>query len=169
MTVSYPPLKINGTLFGGLVMKNSNESKVYANNKKAFHDYKIVDKLICGIELKGNEVKSIKNSEVSIKESWVDIEDEELYIKKMYIKKWETSNIFDSKDEARDRKLLATKKQIRLWSRCLKLKRYTIVPLRVFNSNGKIKVEIGLALGKHSYDKRQDDKIKTMKREAQRV
>lgn len=150
-------------------MKNSNESKVYANNKKAFHDYKIVDKLICGIELKGNEVKSIKNSEVSIKESWVDIEDEELYIKKMYIKKWETSNIFDSKDEARDRKLLATKKQIRLWSRCLKLKRYTIVPLRVFNSNGKIKVEIGLALGKHSYDKRQDDKIKTMKREAQRV
>ena len=77
-------------------MKNSNESKVYANNKKAFHDYKIVDKLICGIELKGNEVKSIKNSEVSIKESWVDIEDEELYIKKMYIKKWETSNIFDS-------------------------------------------------------------------------
>lgn len=150
-------------------MNNSNESKVYANNKKAFHDYKIVDKLICGIELKGNEVKSIKNSEVSIKESWVDIEDEELYIKEMYIKKWETSNIFDSKDEARDRKLLATKKQIRLWSRCLKLKRYTIVPLRVFNSNGKIKVEIGLALGKHSYDKRQDDKIKTMKREAQRV
>lgn len=150
-------------------MNNSNESKVYANNKKAFHDYKIVDKLICGIELKGNEVKSIKNSEVSIKESWVAIEDEELYIKKMYIKKWETSNVFDSKDEARDRKLLATKKQIRLWNKYLKLKGYTIVPLRVFNNNGKIKVEIGLALGKHSYDKRQDDKIKTMKREAQRV
>lgn len=150
-------------------MNNSNESKVYANNKKAFHDYKIVDKLICGIELKGNEVKSIKNSEVSIKESWVAIEDEELYIKKMYIKKWETSNVFDSKDEARDRKLLATKKQIRLWNKCLKLKGYTIVPLRVFNNNGKIKVEIGLALGKHSYDKRQDDKIKTMKREARRV
>lgn len=142
--------------------------KVHANNKKAFHDYSIIDKLVCGIELIGNEVKSIKSGKVSIKESWVSIEKGELFIKQMHVTKWETSNLFDVADETRERKLLATRKQINDWSKQLQLKGYTIVPLSIFEEKGKVKVEIGLAVGKHNYDKRQDARIKSMKREAQR-
>lgn len=144
------------------------DRKLYANNKKAFHDYTIVDKLVCGVVLIGNEVKSIKEGKVSIKESWVSIENNEIFIKKMHVTKWETSNLFDVSDETRERKLLATKKQIRNWARQLQLKGYTIVPLSVFEERGKIKIEVGLAVGKHNYDKRQDAKVKSMKREASR-
>ena len=144
------------------------ERKIHANNKKAFHDYNIIDKLVCGIVLVGNEVKSIKAGKVSIKESWVAIETGEMFIKRMYVTKWETSNLFDLVDETRERKLLATKKQINDWYKQLQLKGYTIVPLSVFEENGKIKIEIGLALGKHNYDKRYDAKVKSMQREANR-
>lgn len=148
--------------------KNKIDRKVHANNKKAFHDYSVMERLVCGIALVGNEVKSIKSGKVSIKESWVGIENGEMIIKQMHVTKWETSNIFDTPDETRERKLLATKKQINDWNKQLQLKGYTIVPLSVFEEKGKIKVEIGLAVGKHNYDKRQDAKVKSMKREAER-
>lgn len=148
--------------------KDKIERKVHANNRKAFHEYSVMERLVCGIELIGNEVKSIKSGKVSIKESWVSIENGEMIIKQMHVTKWETSNLFDVADETRERKLLATKKQIRNWARQLQLKGYTIVPLSVFEERGKIKIEVGLAVGKHNYDKRQDAKVKSMKKEASR-
>ena len=81
-------------------------------NKKAYHDYFVEDKLECGIVLKGNEVKSIVSGKASIKEAWVDIVNGELVLKQMHITPWDTSNGFDV-DELRERKLLAHKKEIR--------------------------------------------------------
>jgi len=146
----------------------TSDKKVLANNKKAYFDYYIEEELECGIVLKGNEVKSIRNGKVSIKESWVSIDNGEIFIKKMHITRWGTANIFDTPDENRERKLLASKKEINNLANKIKLDGYTIVPLKVYLTEGKIKVSIGLAKGKHNYDKRNDAKIKSMKRESER-
>lgn len=149
-------------------MDKKNTYKIVANNKKAYHDYFIEEELECGIVLKGNEVKSIKNGKVSIKESWVAIENGEMFIKKMHVTRWDTANVFDAPDETRERKLLANKKEIAKLAGQIKLMGYTIVPLSVYLVDGKVKVKIGLAKGKHNYDKRNDAKVKAMKRESER-
>jgi SsrA-binding protein len=138
-------------------------------NKKAHYDYFIEEKLICGIELKGNEVKSIRDGKASIKESWIVIENGELILKKMHITAWETANKFDV-DEDRERRLLATKKQIRDFNTKVQRDGYTLIPLKVFfNDNGKCKMEIGLCLGKHNYDKRATLKNEQVKRDIARA
>lgn len=137
-------------------------------NKKAYHDYFIEETLECGIELRGNEVKSIRAGKASIKESWIAIESNELVLKKMHITKWESANNFDV-DETRERKLLAHKKEIRDFQKVIKLEGYTLIPLKVyFSDNGKCKVLVGLAKGKHNYDKRQVEKDKQVKRDINR-
>lgn len=137
-------------------------------NKKAYHDYFIEETLECGIELRGNEVKSIRAGKASIKESWIAIESNELVLKKMHITKWESANNFDV-DETRERKLLAHKKEIKDFQKIIKLEGYTLIPLKVyFSDNGKCKVLVGLAKGKHNYDKRQVEKDKQVKRDINR-
>lgn len=132
-------------------------------NKKAYFDYYVEDKLECGIELKGNEVKSIREGKASIKESWVSIENGQLYIKKMHISAWKTANKFDI-DENRDRRLLAHKAEIVKLESKVNVQGYTLVPLKVYiNSAGKVKVLLGLCKGKHSYDKRRCERDKQVK------
>lgn len=136
-------------------------------NKKAYHDYFVEENLECGIVLKGNEVKSIRDGKASIKESWVSIENGQLVLKKMHITAWGTANKFDV-DEDRERVLLAHKKEIRDFERRVKQDGYTLVPLKVYFERGKAKVLVGLCKGKHAYDKRQVEKEKQIKRDMAR-
>lgn len=138
-------------------------------NRSARHEYFIEDTLECGIELRGNEVKSIREGKASIKEAWVAIENGELFIKQMHITQWKTANQYDI-DEKRDKKLLAHKNEINKLGIRVKQDGYTLIPLKIyFNDRGKCKVLIGVCKGKHLYDKRQSSKEKTAKREIERA
>lgn len=148
-------------------MDKRNEKKILANNKKAYHDYYVEETLECGIELRGNEVKSIKEGKISIKEAWVAVENEQLIMKNSHVTKWDTANKYDV-DERRERRLLAHKSEIRKLADTITLQGYTLVPLRVYTVKGLCKVEIGLCKGKHNYDKRDSLKKKDMKREMER-
>lgn len=137
-------------------------------NKKAYHDYFVEDKLECGISLRGNEVKSIRAGMCNIKEAWVRIQDGQLVIRGMHISRWSTANMFDV-DEDRERILLAHKKEIAKLAEKIKLDGVTLIPLKVYFVNGKCKVEIGICKGKHNYDKRETLKNKQVKRDIERA
>ena len=141
--------------------------KLIANNKKAFHDYFIEDTYEAGIALAGTEVKSLRAGKCSIKESFIRIEDGEVFIYGMHISPYEKGNIFN-KDPLRVRKLLLHKKEILKISGKMKEQGITVVPLQVYFSGSLVKMEIGLAKGKKLYDKRDDIAKKDQKREAQR-
>ncbi len=129
--------------------------KLIANNKKARHDYFIEDTIEAGIVLVGTEVKSFRAGKVSIKESYAEIKGEEVFVKGMHVSPYEFGNR-NNVDPLRDRKLLLHKREIRKLIGLIAQKGYTIVPLRVYiNTQGKMKVEIGIAKGKRQYDKRQ--------------
>lgn len=149
-------------------MKALKQKSATIENKKAYHDYFVEETLECGIELRGNEVKSIREGKASIKESWISIENGEMFIKKMNITAWGTANKFDV-DEKRERKLLLHKSEIREFSQKVQRDGYTIIPLKVCFSKGKCKVQIGLCKGKHNYDKRQCEKEKQTKRDISRA
>ena len=141
--------------------------KLIANNKKAYHDYFIEDTYEAEISLHGTEVKSLRMGKCSVKESFVRIENGEVFIYGMHISPYEKGNIFN-KDPLRVRKLLLHKSQIQKLIGNSAEKGYTIVPLQVYFSNGRAKIEIGLAKGKKLYDKRQDIAKKDQKREAEK-
>ncbi len=139
--------------------------KEVAVNKKAYHDYEILDKYEAGISLLGTEIKSVRKGKVQLKEAYVSFIKGEAYIKGMNIAQYDHGNRFNH-DETRDRKLLLHKYEItKLYSKT-KLQGLTVVPLKMYLKDGRAKLEIGLARGKSLYDKREDDKLKTMKREA---
>lgn len=141
--------------------------KLVANNKKAYHDYFIDDKIEAGIELFGTEVKSIRMGKCSVKESFIKIEKGEMFIYGMHISPYEKGNIFN-KDSLRVRKLLLHKVEIRKLEAKVAEKGYTLVPLQVYFKGSLVKVEVGLARGKKLYDKRQDLAKKDQKREVER-
>ncbi len=143
------------------------ELKLVANNKKAYHDYFIEEKYEAGLVLHGTEVKSLRMGKCSIKEAFIRIENGEVFIYGMHISPYEKGNIFN-KDPLRVRKLLLHKSQIQKLIGNSAEKGYTIVPLQVYFSNGRAKIEIGLAKGKKLYDKRQDIARKDQKREAEK-
>lgn len=138
-------------------------------NKKAFFDFEILEKYEAGIMLEGNEVKSIRKGKMNLKGSFCKFFKGGLYLMDAHISKYESANTFNQIDEKRSRQLLMHKKQlVKLESR-VNIERLTIVPLKVYlNEAGKFKIEIGLAKGKKLYDKRADDKEKTLKRESER-
>ena len=145
----------------------TNNFKLVANNKKAFHDYFIDDKYETGIELYGTEVKSIRMGKCSIKEAFVRIENGQVYVYGMHISPYEKGNIFN-RDPLGQRKLLMHRKEIdRLVSK-IKEKGFTLVPLQVYLKGSLVKVEIGLARGKKLYDKREDLAKKDARREMER-
>ncbi len=148
-------------------MSKEKDSRLIANNKKAYHDYFIEDKYEAGIALHGTEVKSLRMGKCSIKESFIRIEKNEVYIYGMHISPYEKGNIFN-KDPLRVRKLLLHKEEIRKLQGKIAEKGYTLVPLQVYFHKSLIKVEIGLAKGKKLYDKRQDIAKKDQRREAER-
>ena len=141
--------------------------KLIANNKKAYHDYFILETYEAGIALHGTEVKSLRMGKCSIKEAFIRVENEEVFIHGMHISPYEKGNIFN-KDPLRVRKLLLHKYEIRKLLGKTKEKGMTLVPLKVYLKDSLVKVEIGLAKGKKLYDKRQDIAKKDQQREAQR-
>ncbi len=141
--------------------------KLIANNKKAYFDYFIEDKYEAGISLAGTEVKSLRMGQCSIKEAFISVYNGEVYIQHMHISPYEKGNIFN-KDPLRTRKLLLHKYEINKIMGQVKLKGYTLMPLRVYFKGSLVKIEIGLARGKKLYDKRQDIAKKDQNREAQK-
>lgn len=141
---------------------------ILANNKKAYFDYFIEDKIEAGIELVGSEVKSIKAGKVSIKESFVRIIKDEVYIMGMSVVPWEFGNVYNP-EEKRVRKLLLHRKEIRKLHEKVSQKGYTIVPLNVHLSKGYVKVDIALGRGKKTYDKRESIAKKDQKRDIERA
>lgn len=147
-------------------MAKSN-GKMIANNKKAYHDYFILESYETGIALAGTEVKSLRMGKCSIKEAFIRIDNGEVYIYGMHISPYEKGNIFN-KDPLRVRKLLLHKSEIHKMLGNTKEKGIAIVPLKVYFKGSLVKIEIGLAKGKKLYDKRQDIAKKDQQREAQR-
>ena len=141
--------------------------KLIENNKKAYHEYFIEDRIECGIALSGTEVKSLRMGQCSLKESFVRIKDGEALIYGMHISPYEKGNIFN-KDPLRVRKLLLHKAEIRRLFQKVSEKGYTLVPLEVYFSGGLVKVEIALAKGKKLYDKRETIKSRDSDREIRR-
>lgn len=141
--------------------------KLVANNKKAYHDYFIDETYEAGVALHGTEVKSLRMGKCSIKESFVRIENGEVFVYGMHVSPYEKGNIFN-KDPLRIKKLLLHKYEINKLAGKVAEKGYTLVPLQVYFKDGKAKVEIGLARGKKLYDKRQDIAKKDLRRETER-
>ena len=141
--------------------------KLIANKKKARHDYFIEDTYEAGICLHGTEVKSLRMGKCSVKESFIRIEDGEVFIYNMHISPYEKGNIFN-KDPLRIKKLMLHKSEINKITGQIAQKGYTLVPLEVYFKGSLVKVEIGLARGKKLYDKRQDIAKKDQKRQAER-
>ncbi len=137
--------------------------KLIANNKKAYHDYFVEDSFECGIELVGTEVKSLRMGHCSIKESYCQVKNGEVFIYGMHINPYERGNIFN-KDPLRDRKLLLHRGEINKIGGQMQQQGYTLIPLRVYFKNSRVKVEIGLCRGKKNYDKREDLKKKDQRR-----
>ncbi len=138
--------------------------KPVADNRKARHDYFLLEKLETGIELAGTEVKSIRNGRVNLSDSYAAVEEGQLWLHGMHISPYEQGNRFN-KDPLRTRRLLAHKREIlRLYGR-VRQEGLTLVPTRLYFKNGRVKVEIALAKGKKNYDKRDA----AAKREADRV
>ena len=142
-------------------------TKLIANNKKAYHDYFILDTYEAGIALHGTEVKSLRMGKCSVKESFIRVENGEVFIYGMHISPYEKGNIFN-KDPLRPRKLLLHKAEINKMLGKTKEKGMAIVTLKVYFKGSLVKVEIGLARGKKLYDKRNDIAKKDQQREAQR-
>ncbi|GLI57527.1 SsrA-binding protein [Propionigenium maris DSM 9537] len=141
---------------------------VLARNKKAFHDYFIEDRLEVGMELIGSEVKSIKAGKVSIKESFVRIIKDEMFVMNMNITPWEYGSVYNP-DESRVRKLLLHKREIKKFHEKVKQEGYTILPLSIYTKGGLVKMEIALGKGKKNYDKRQSMAKKDQQRQIDRA
>lgn len=141
--------------------------KLIAQNKKARHDYFIMDTYEAGIVLSGTEVKSMRMGKCSIKESFIKVNNSEVFITNMHITPYEKGNIFN-KDPLRTRKLLLNRYEINKIQGAVAEKGFTIVPLKVYLKGSLMKMEIGLAKGKKLYDKRHDIAKKDQRREAEK-
>ena len=142
-------------------------TKTIAQNKKAYHDYFIIESMEAGIELKGTEVKSLRAGRVNLKDSWCSVVDGEIFINGMHISPYEQGNIFN-KDPMRVRKLLMHKREIMRLFGLVKQDGYSLIPVSVYFKNSKIKVQVGLCKGKKLYDKRADIAAKDAKRNIER-
>lgn len=146
-----------------------NRKSAVIENRKARYDYFVEETLICGISLRGNEVKSIAAGQASLKEAWCTVQNGNLVLRGMHITRWETSNAFDV-DEDREKQLLAHKSEIKKLAEAVKLEGVTLIPLKVFFAdNGKCKVEISVCRGKKNYDKRETIKKRDTERAINRA
>ena len=148
-------------------MKVKDEIKVVARNKKASHDYFILESLEVGLVLTGTEIKSIRDNKVSINDSYVEAKNGTLKIINMHISPYKQGNIFNH-DEIRDRVLLAHKKEIIKLETRVKLESITIVPLELYLKRGKAKLTIAVCKGKKNYDKRDALKEKELNKKMER-
>lgn len=136
-------------------------------NRKAYYDYFVEEELECGISLRGNEVKSIREGSASIKEAWIQIQNGNLVLRGMRVSKWGTANNFDV-DELRERQLLAHKKEIAKLGSKVAQDGVTLVPLKIYFKGDKCKVLVGVCKGKKNYDKRETLKERQAKRDVEK-
>ena len=146
---------------------NKDEGKNVAVNRKARHEYHILDTYEVGLVLKGTEVKSLREGKVSLRESFAQFENNELYIMSMHISPYAFGNIFNV-DPKRKRKLLLHKREIGRLKGQVEEKGLTLVPLRIYFKRGHAKIELALAKGKRLYDKREALAEKDARREIER-
>ena len=139
-------------------------TKTITTNKKAFHDYFVVESFECGIELVGTEIKSIRQGGCNLKDSWASIDNGEVFVKGMHISPYEKGNIFN-KNPLREKKLLMHKKEIIKLNSLAEKDGYSLIPLSLYFKGSRVKVEVGVCKGKKLYDKRESD----AKRDAQRT
>ena len=150
--------------------KKDTKKNLVFKNRKAFHDFTILDTLEAGIMLEGSEVKAIRNGRINLKDSFVRIIKGEVFILNMHISHLNTTHTTYRPDERKDRKLLLHSKQIaKLYSKVTKDGITLIATKLYFNDKNKIKVEVATAQGKKLYDKREDLKVKTLQRETQQI
>ncbi len=142
--------------------------KTIAQNKKAFHEYFVIESFETGIELFGTEVKSIRQGRVNLKDAWCTVEDGELYVKGMHISPYEQGNIFN-RDPMRVRKLLMHKREIMRLYGTVKQEGYSLIPISLYFKGSKVKLQLGLCKGKKLYDKRSDMAAKAAKRDMERA
>jgi len=143
------------------------EEKTVVTNRKALHDYFIIDRFEAGIALKGTEVKSLRQSNANLQDGYALIRNGEIWLIGMHVSPFEKGNI-NNHDPKRDRKLLLHKQEIRRLIGRIAEKGLTLVPLRVYFKNNIVKIELGIARGKKSYDKREAIKERETKRQIQR-
>lgn len=136
-------------------------------NRKARFDYEIEDTLEVGIVLTGTEIKSVREGKANIKDSYAIIRNNELYLLNSNISEYTNGNRFNH-EETRTRKLLAHKKEIVKLKNKLELQGYTLIPLKMYFKNGKLKVQLGIAKGKKNYNKKETIKNRDLEREAQK-
>ena len=146
---------------------NAEHVKIVANNKKARHDFHISDEVEAGIVLVGTEVKSIREGRVNIKDSYADIKNGEVFLRQLHITPYKYA-YYGNHDPLRARKLLLHGSEIKRLIGKVKERGFSIVPLKIYFKNGKVKVQIALAKGKKLYDKRESIKKKDMQREMDR-
>jgi len=142
--------------------------KVIAQNKKAYHDYFVIEKYEAGIELFGTEIKSLRNGQVNLKDSFCKVYNGELYALGVHISPYEKGNIFN-KDPLREKKLLMHKKEIMKLNGLVGRDGYSLIPLSLYFKGSRVKMEIGVCKGKKLYDKRESDAKKTAQRTIERV
>ena len=137
---------------------------IEVKNKRAYFDYTVLEELEIGIALTGTEIKSVRNGSVDLKDSFINIKNNEAFIINMYIAKYEEGNIFNH-DERRTRKLLLHKKEILKIKEKAKLDGLTLIPLKLYFKKNKVKILMGICKGKKLYDKRASTKEKDLKKE----
>lgn len=141
--------------------------KTAAQNKKAYHDYFVLETYEAGIELVGTEVKSIRQGKINLKDSWCSVVNGEMLVNGMHISPYDYGNIFN-RDPMRVRRLLLHKKEILKLFGLTKTQGYAIIPLSVYFKKGKAKVQIGLCKGKKLYDKRETAARRSAERDIER-
>ena len=142
--------------------------KNITTNKKAYHEYFVIESFECGIALSGTEVKSLRQGGVNLKDAWCSVDDGEMIIKQMHISPYEHGNIFN-KPPARNRKLLLHKREIMRLYGTVKQEGLALVPLSLYFKGSLVKVQLGLCKGKKLHDKREDAAIKDMNRAIDRA
>ena len=142
--------------------------KIISTNKKALHDYHVVETLECGINLIGCEVKSLRKGEVNLNDSYCKVQDGQLILVGCHIKNYDKGS-FSNVASRRDRRLLALKREIMRIFGKVKEKGYTLVPLKIYFKNALVKVEVALVKGKQNYDKKQSIMQKDVERDTQRA
>ena len=148
-------------------MEKNPDKKPVTQNKKAYHDYFVLEKYEAGIELFGTEVKSIRQGKINLKDAWCSIKNGEIFVNGMHISPYEQGNIFN-RDPVRVRRLLMHKREINRLYGTVKQQGLALIPLSVYFSKGKAKVEVGLCKGKKLYDKRESAAAKEAQRKIER-
>ncbi len=142
--------------------------KMIAVNRKAHHEYFLLDRYEAGIVLSGTEIKSVHEGRVQLKDAYISFMNHEAFIKEMHISPYTFGNRFNH-DETRIRKLLLHKEEIKKLSEKVKIKGFTVVPVSIYLEKGLAKMEIALAKGKNLHDKRETEKERDAKREIQKA